>query len=144
MLKPIQGISTQPSQSSSTSSSQHSSSSEPTRATPETEKNTLPANTTQPDSPPAPSRRKPPPNTHLSDTILNQTVREALQARLGKTIQPSPQRQSGLTIRMILNKVTGGMPSQPDQIVKIAGQPAEMAYAYANDTPLLGVQFSQQ
>ncbi|UUM22179.1 hemagglutinin repeat-containing protein [Mycoavidus sp. SF9855] len=142
MLKPINAVSIQkiqPIQQALIPA--NSSSSEPTRATPETEKNTLPANTTQPDSAPAPSRRKPPPNAHLSDTTLNQTVREALQARLGKTIQPSSQRQSGLTIRMILNKVTGGMPSQPDQIVKIAGQPAEMAYAYANNTPYWGYSF---
>ncbi len=39
---------------------------------------------------------------------------------------------------MILNQVTGGMPSQPNQIVKIAGQPAEMACAYANETPYWG------
>ncbi len=88
MLKPIQEISTQSSQSSAPSPRQqilipaNSSASEPTSPTPGMEKDTLPANTTQSDSASTSSRSNQHPNAHLSDTVLNQTVREALQARL--------------------------------------------------------------
>lgn len=144
-MNPIQNISTQLSQLSSRATREqtpipaNSRASEP--APPAPEKDALPANIPQPDCASTASNASKNPDGHRSDAILNETVRTALQARLGQNIVRSPQSQSGLTLRMILNEVTGGMPSQPASIVKVNGQPATMSCVNENGVSYWGYHF---
>ncbi len=141
-MNPIQNISTQFSQSSSraareqTSTPANSSASESAPA-----KDALPENIPQPDCASASSNASKNPEGHRSDAILNETVRTALQARPGQNIARSPRSQSDLTLKMILNEVTGGMPAQPASIVKINGQSAAMSCVNANGVSYWGYHF---
>ncbi|BBE09137.1 Probable hemagglutinin-related protein [Mycoavidus cysteinexigens] len=82
------------------------------------------------------------PTTSPADTREPVPEENALPATEPEwAIVRSPQPQSDLTLKIVLNEVTGEMPSQPNMIVKIAGQPAEMSYVNAHGVSYWGYRF---
>ncbi|BBO59910.1 hemagglutinin repeat-containing protein [Mycoavidus sp. B2-EB] len=80
--------------------------------------------------------------TPLADTHESALEKDACPTTEPKwTMVRGPQPQSDLTLKMVLNEVTGEMPSQPNRIVKIAGQPAEMSCINAHGLSYWGYRF---